>query len=129
MSDFFREVDEDFRRDQIINIWKRYQNWIIGAALLVILATAGWRANEYYRMKADEAAGAKFEAASQLLRDGKTAEAIAAFDAMSHDAPKGYAALSRLVAADATAAKDPKAGLQAYDALVADAAFDETLKE
>jgi len=129
MSEFFREVDEDFRRDQIFKVWKRYQNWVIGAALLVVLGTAGWRANEYFRMKADETAGAKFEAALQLLRDGKTADAAAAFEAIGHDAPKGYAALSRLVAADATAARDPQAGIKAYDALIADASFDANLKE
>ncbi len=129
MSEFFREVDEDFRRDQILKVWKRYQNWIIGAALLVVLGTAGWRANEYFRMKADETAGAKFEAALQLLHDGKTADAAVAFEAIGRDAPKGYAALSRLVAADATAARDPEGGMKAYDALIADASFDSNLKE
>ena len=129
MSEFFREVDEDFRRDQIFKVWKRYQNWVIGAALLVVLGTAGWRANEYFRMKADETAGAKFEAALQLLHDGKTADAAGAFEAIGRDAPKGYAALSRLVAADATAARDPKAGIKAYDALIADPSFDSNLKE
>lgn len=129
MSDFFREVDEDFRRDQIIKVWKRYQNWVIGAALMVILGTAAWRANDYFRMKADEVAGAKFEAALQLLRDGKTADAAAAFEAIAHDAPRGYAALSRLVAADTAAGRDPKAGVAAYDALIADPGFDANLKD
>lgn len=128
MTDFFREVDEDFRRDQIFQIWKRYQNWVIGLALLIILATAGWRIHDYFRVKADETAGGRYEAALQLLRDGKTAEGQAAFDAIGRDGPKGYAELARLAAAGVIATHDAKAGIKAYDALVTDPAYDDSLK-
>lgn len=128
MTDFFREVEEDYRRDQAIELWKRYQNWIIGAAVLVVLATAAWRVNIYYRSKADAAAGARFETALQMLRDGKSAQAIAAFNALGKDAPKGYMALARLVSADQTALHDPKAGIKAYEALVNDPVLNPQLK-
>lgn len=128
MTDFFREVDEDFRRDQIIQFWKRYQNWVIGVALLIVVGTAGWRISDYLRMKADETAGGRYEAAMQLLRDGKSAQAQTAFDAIGKDGPKGYAALARLTAADIAAARDPKAGINAYDALVTDPSYDPSLK-
>lgn len=129
MTDFFREVDEDVRRDQLISLWKRHLNWIIGAALLIILGTAGWRAYDYFRMSGAETAGARYESAVQLLRDGKPAAAIAALDAIGRTGPKGYAALARLVAADATGAKDPQAGIKAYDALIGDPGFDQNLKD
>jgi hypothetical protein len=129
MTDFIREVDEAFRRDQAIELWKRYQNWIIGAALLIVLGTAAWRVYEYYRISADEAGGARYEAALQLLRDGKSAQALAAFEAMTHNSPKGYAALARLVSADEIGAHDPKAAIRAYDALVTDPNFDPSLKD
>lgn len=80
MADFFREVDEDVRRDQLIRFWKKYQNWIIGAAVVIIAATAGWRLYEHFRLKAGEAAGTRYEAALQLLTAGKSAEAAAAFE-------------------------------------------------
>jgi hypothetical protein len=80
MSDIFREVDEDVRRDQAAQIWARYQNLFIGLAVLVIAATAGWRFYDHYRTKQSEEAGAKYEAALALARDGKAAEAEGAFE-------------------------------------------------
>ncbi|HTJ03226.1 MAG TPA: tetratricopeptide repeat protein [Methylovirgula sp.] len=129
MTDFFREVDEDFRRDKAIELLKRYQNWLIAAALLVILGTAAWRVYVYYQTAADEAAGGRYETALRELQDGKVDPSIAAFEAIGRDGPKGYAALSRLIAADAVAVKDPKAGLTAYDALISDPAYNGHLKD
>lgn len=120
MADFFREVDEDYRRDQLIQFWKQYQNWIIAGALLIVAATAGWRVYDYFRMKAAQAAGAHYAAAEQLVDDGKTAEAAAAFNSVAKNAPKGYALLARLSAANALAAKDPKAAAADYDKIASD---------
>jgi hypothetical protein len=125
MTDFFREVDEDVRRDRVIQVWKQYQNWIIGAALLVVAATGGWRLYEHFRLKAGEAAGGRYEAALQLLHDGKTAEAAAAFQSLGQDGPRGYAMLARLANADANAVIDPAAAIKAYDTLAEDAALDD----
>jgi hypothetical protein len=124
MADFFREVDEDFRRDQVIQLWKKYQNWVIGAALIVIAMTAAWRIYEHFHLQKEESAGARYENALQLLHDGKSAEAIAALDSLAKDGPRGYATLSRLSAADALAAKDPAAAIKAYDTAAADPEFD-----
>src|ERR1700722_14102102 len=124
MADFFREVDEDVRRDQLIDIWKRYQNWIIGAAILVVLGTGGWRFYDYQRLKGAEAAGGRYAAAEQLLSAGKNAEAAAAFAAVAKAAPVGYATLAQLSRADALAGQDPKAGIAAYDEVAANAAVD-----
>jgi hypothetical protein len=125
MADFFREVDEDVRRDQAIRFWKKYQNWIIGAVVIIIAATAAWRIYEYFRLKADEAAGTRYENALQLLTAGKSAQAVAAFDALSRGGPHGYSMLARLGAADALGAKDPDAAAKAYDAVAADPGVDE----
>lgn len=129
MTDFFREVDEDVRRDKAIALLKRYQNWIIGVAVLIILGTAAWRAYVSYRTNADEAAGGRYEAAMHLLQDGKDQPAISAFEAIGRDGPKGYAALARLVAADALSVKDPSAAIKAYDALISDPAYNGQLKD
>ena len=43
MSDVFKEVDEDLRREQLKSIWDRFGAYIIGAAVLIVVATAGYR--------------------------------------------------------------------------------------
>ncbi|MGO9134419.1 MAG: tetratricopeptide repeat protein [Methylovirgula sp.] len=129
MTDFFREVDEDFRRDRVIALFKRYQNWVIGIALLIILGTAAWRVYDHFRVTADEAAGGRYEAALQALREGKSAQALTDLNALGQNGPKGYAALARLLAADETASHDQQAGIKAYDALIADPSYDPHLKD
>jgi len=124
MADFFREVDEDVRRDQLIQIWKQYQNWIIGAALLIVAGTAAWRIYDYFQLKAAEASGGRYQAALDLAKADKDAEAAAAFSAIAKDAPKGYATLARLAAADAQSAKDPKGAAATYEQIAADPAVD-----
>ena len=37
MSDIFQEVDEEVRRDKAAEFWKKYQNQILAAAVLVVL--------------------------------------------------------------------------------------------
>jgi len=129
MTDFFREVDEDVRRDRVVRIWTKYQYWFIALALLIVAGTAGWRAYQHYRNEAAEAAGAQYEAALQLSQDGKSAEAEAAFDALARTAPKGYASLARLRAADEIATREPDRAIKAYDALAADQAFDPAFRD
>lgn len=59
MADIFHEVEEDLRRDQAAAIWKKYGGYIIGAALLLVLAVAahwGWTkytANQQMQASAD----------------------------------------------------------------------------
>jgi hypothetical protein len=40
---FIREVEEEYRRDRIAQIWKRYSTVITAAVLLVLVAVGGWR--------------------------------------------------------------------------------------
>jgi len=121
MSDIFREVDEEVRRDKALQFWQKYQNHAIAIAVLVIAATAAWKAYTTYQMRAAEAAGSRYEMALQLLRDGKTAEAKTAFTSLAAEGPSGYRLLAGFAAASATAAADSAAGANAYDALAGDA--------
>ncbi len=129
MTDFFREVDEDYRREQLVKIWKTYQLWFIVAAVLIIAATAGYRVYRHFSLAAAEAAGARYEAALQLATDGKPAEAQAAFEDIGRTGPKGYATLARLRAVDELAIRDRPAAAQAYDALVAAPNYPQAFKD
>ncbi len=129
MTEFFREVDEDVRRDRVVRLWTKYRYVLIALAVLVVAGTGGWRLYGHYRNEAAQAASATFEAAAQLSRDGKSTDAAAAFDALSKTAPKGYATLARLRSADARSASDPQAAIAAYEALAADSSFDPVFED
>ncbi|GIL02269.1 MAG: membrane protein [Alphaproteobacteria bacterium] len=131
MSDdsFIREVDEELRQDRMRDLWKRYGSLLIGAAILVVLATAGWRGWQYYAERRAAQAGDAFLAAIELSGQGKHDEAIAALDELAARAHGAYPALARLrVAAELAAKGDDAAALQAYDAIAADTSVDETFR-
>ncbi len=123
MSDIFQEVDEEVRRDKATEFWKKHQYLIIGAAALIVLATAGYRFYENRRLAAEQAAGAAFQQALALDRAGKGAEADAAMAKLAADAPRGYRTLARLAEAAILAKSDPRSAIAAYDALAADASI------
>ncbi len=129
MSDIFQEVDEEVRRDKAVEFWTKHQNAVVVVALLIVLATGGYRFWQYRAQKAAETAGAAFQNALRLDGEGKSEEAQAAIGALQKDAPAGYAALSRFVDAALALKKDPKAGAAAYDALAADASLNPLMRD
>ena len=81
----------------------------------------GYKYFEYNSLKAREAAGQKFEAATRLVATGKVQEAQQAFEAMAKSAPSGYGTLSRLRVAGALAEENKRAeAVAAYDAVAKD---------
>lgn len=129
MSDIFQEVDEEVRRDKAAEFWAKYQNYIFAAAAAIIIATAGYRFYEYRQLQASEAAGAAFQEALTLDRDGKSAEAAAAIAKLAGDAPRGYQTLARFAEAALKTKSDAKAGAAAYDALAADGSLDPLFRD
>ena len=120
MSDIFREVDEDIRRDRMERLFKRYGGVMIAVLVAAIAVTAGYKVWESrqqaqrqeataalvsaisksaqgpaqgiealtgYAAQAtpEMAALAGFNAAALLARDGKPAEAVAAYDRIAND--------------------------------------------
>jgi hypothetical protein len=96
VSDVFQEVEEDLRRDRAANLWKRYGNYVVGAALAIVIGTGayvGWR--DYTRKQAAEQ-GAEFFAATALAAAGDRDKAVPALDALAKTASSGYATLARM---------------------------------
>lgn len=123
MSDIFREVDEDVRRDRILEIWKKYQWLIIAAAAAVILATGGWRAYQYWQTRKAESASRHYERAIELSRAGDSAQAQAELDRLVTKGPFGYRTLSRMRLAAERGKANPAEGAKAFDELAQDASI------
>ena len=120
MADIFQEVDEEVRRERLEQLWKKYGNLIIAAALLVLAAIAGWRGYEWWQAKKAAEAGAAFEAATALADQGKHQEAEAAFAKLAGEGTAGYRTLARFREASQLALTDPKAAIGVYEALATD---------
>jgi hypothetical protein len=129
VSDIFQEVDEEVRREQFKKLWERYQAYAVAAAVLIVLAVAGWRAYDWWETKKSAEAGAAFEAAIALGEQGKHAEAEAAFSKIAETTTTTYRALSLVRAAAELAVTDPKAAVASYDKIVTNASVGAELRD
>ncbi len=129
MSEFIREVDEEYRRDRVVGFLAKYQSALIVLVLAVVLGTAAYRVYLHYQTQAAEAANARYDAAMQLMREGKPAEAQAAFDKIQGEGVTGYAALARLKAVEILAVRDPAGAARGYDAISVDTGVEPTLRD
>ena len=117
-DEFIREVDEEYRRDRIAQIWTRYNGIIIGAAALLVASVGGWRYWEHVQETRSQAAAARYEEALGLSRDPeKSQEAQAALEALAKEDGTGYGLLARFRLAAELGSSDPENGAAAYDAL------------
>ncbi|MCA3594296.1 MAG: tetratricopeptide repeat protein [Methylobacterium sp.] len=133
MSDIFREIDEEIRRDKANELWKKHGPKFIAAALLFIASVAGWQFWQSQQLKQRNAAGAAFEAAIAEANSDKP-EAQASLAALSAGRSGPYPALSRIRLASemARTAKDDAAranAISAFDAIGADSALPSEWRE
>jgi len=129
VSDIFREVDEEVRREQLKKLWDRYGNYVMALAILVVAGIAAWRGYGWWEAKKAAESGAAFEQASTLAEAGKHADAEAAFAKIVAEGTSGYRNLARLREAAELAQVDAKAALAAYDAMAADASAGSVLQD
>ena len=94
-DEFIREVDDEYRRDRVAQMWKRYNGLIIGGVLVMLALVGGWRYWEHVQETRAQEAGARFEEALRLSRDEKSEEAKPVFEALAKEADGGYTLLAR----------------------------------
>ncbi len=124
MADIFREVDEELRREGLAKLWKRYGSLVTGAAVLVVVATAGYVGWQHY---AESQRLRRGEAYSQAVALSGQANATQADAALADLARKedGYGVLARFRQAGLKVdAGDKEGAVAIYDAIAADAAVD-----
>jgi len=129
MADIFHEIDEDLRRERFSRLWSRFGVYLIALAVLIVVAVAGWRGYEWWRVQQEEASGARFENALRLGDEGRHAEAEAAFTAIEADGTSGYRLLSRFRAATELSGTDPTAAVAEFDAIAADGSINPLMRD
>lgn len=127
---FLREVDEEFRRSQLMGLWQRFGRIGIAALVLGLAALAGWLFWQDQKEKAAGEAGATLARAITQLEVGEGARARPVLDAMTRDGPGAYAGLARMVLAnDALAGGDKAKARGLYEAIAADSAAPQPLRD
>ena len=105
MSDFLRELEEDIQEEKILNLWHKYGNYVIGLALAIIIATAGYTLWQYLKQRSQLQAHGTFSGAVKLYKGGKKEEALKSFQDIAKEGG-GYAKLARLY--EAALLSDPR---------------------
>jgi hypothetical protein len=130
MSDIFREIDEELRRENFAKLWERYGQYLIGLAVVVILVTAaavGWRE---YQSRVQRAESVRYAAAVELAQKNELARAADDFALLAREAGGGQATLARLQEAALRARTgDEQAAISAYKALAQDNSVDPVYRD
>ncbi|HXO91345.1 MAG TPA: tetratricopeptide repeat protein [Stellaceae bacterium] len=129
MSDIFREIDEELRRDNLHKLWSRYGRYVIAAAVLVLVvagAIVAWRDHQLSERRAQST---RYASALALARDGKEADAVKVFETIAQEGG-GYAVLASFEeGAWLAKSGDRKAAIAIYDRIAGARELDSRLRE
>jgi hypothetical protein len=124
VSDIFREIDEELRRDNLLKLWSRYGRYVIALAVFVLVVAGGIVAWRDHQSSERRAQSTRYASALMLSREGKEAEAAKVFAAIAQEGG-GYAALASFEEAELLAKSgDRKGAVAAYDRIAATNDFD-----
>lgn len=97
---FYREVDEELRKDQLTNIWKRYGLLIGGGFLLLLAAIAGYLWWQQRQVAEAGERGERLVAAFEDVQRGKSKEATVKLNQLAAEDAEGIVAAALLTKAD-----------------------------
>jgi hypothetical protein len=127
---FLREVDEEYRRDQMMSIGRRYGRVLVGVVVVALLALAGWL---YYQNHSTGVAGKRgeeYDAALQFLQQNQPGQALPALDKVAQGKNDGYAALARISEGNLMLERnDAKGAAAKFAAVVNDASIDQPYRD
>lgn len=127
---FLREVDEELRRDQAVQLWRRWGRWMIGGVVAALLAFAGVLFWQNHQQSVAGADGAKLLDSFDQLGKGDTAAANKSLADLSGSGGAGYRALAKYVQADIALQKnDLKSAAAMFAAVAGDASLPQPFRD
>jgi hypothetical protein len=130
LTDLFREIEDDIRRDQLNRLWEKYGIYVVGLAAAILIAASiivGWNA---WQRSRNEAASAAYNALLAKVGTEKSAKVAEEFGKFAESAPSGYAALASLRQAGALVdIGDAKGAIAVYDKLADSSSAPDVLRD
>ncbi|MEA2782595.1 MAG: hypothetical protein QOK29_4139 [Rhodospirillaceae bacterium] len=129
MSDIFREVDEELKRDKALLLLRQYGKYAIAFAVAAVVMTAALVGWQNYRESQRESDGRSFATAMHHVAAKDTPAATAAFGKLAQSGG-GYHVLALLQqAALKTKAGDVSGAAAIYDQLAGDSNVDRPFRD
>jgi len=124
-----REIDEELRQEKYAKLWKKYGNYVVVAAVILVAGVAGYQGWRNWDLKTRMEQGDRFLAALDLRAAGDLPAARKAMADLAGDAGKGYATLARFQEASLMEkGGDAKGAAAAYRALSEDSSVGESFR-
>jgi hypothetical protein len=124
-----REVDEELKQEQLHQLWQKHGSLLVGGAVALVLAVAGWQGFNTWQSKQRVQASAAYTQALVGLDQGKRDEAVAALGKLAAEGPTGYRVLADLKLADLKLAAGDREGAAALYDRVAQGGADDVYRE
>jgi hypothetical protein len=123
-------VDEDYRRERLLGLWRRYGKLGLGLISIGLIALAGYLYWRDAQQKAALIQSEQFTQAVQALAANDSKKAKPILERLSQEGNLGYRALARLELANlAQISGDPAAARKAYQALSDDASAPQAFRD
>ncbi|MCM8730793.1 tetratricopeptide repeat protein [Hephaestia sp. GCM10023244] len=116
---FFREVDEELRRDEMAEFARRFGVWIIVGIVAVLLALGGYLYWRHHQEQAAGVEGEQFQQAIESLGANKVGDAAKQLGPLAESNTPGYRAMARFTEADILLQKNDLKGAAAKFASIA----------
>lgn len=124
------EIDDELRQEHYAKLWKRYGNYVIGAALLLVVGVAGYKGWQHYDVTSRRELAERFAAAMNQQAAAKHDAAAQAFAKIAADGRAGYAMLARFQEASlASKQGDKKKAAEQYARIGADQSVEPLYRE
>src|SRR5207302_2194224 len=129
VSDIFREIEEELRRDNLLKLWQRYGKYVIAVAVLALLIIGGIVAWREHQASERRAQGQRYSNALALVREGKDGDAAKVFAQLAGEGG-GYSLLAAFEEAELLAKSgDRKGAIAAYDRIAASSGTDSEFRD
>jgi hypothetical protein len=129
-ENLFKEIDEDLRQEKYAELWKKYGNYLIGLAVLLVASVGGFKAWESWDLNRRSEQSVQFSQAQEAASANRIEDALKTLDTLGTDGDNGYALLARFNQAGLMATSGNIVGsVQRYLTISADTGVDQIYRD